>query len=133
MKDHYFLLGAFRAIDKAIEQGEMAIDVKNATVTMTTSLFSQLGRDVYGKPTAERFGNVVQNIRSYINFQRGFRIGRDGEAIPPEGIEALVQEHLLQRSDTLRGYIVTSDENHSLVMVFSHANGKLEGPEAVES
>ena len=71
--------------------------------------------------------HFVENLRAYITFMRGYRIGADGKAITEGNTGGL-----LRNEELVKGYIVQDTPPHDLVMVFSHANGKLEGPEAVQ-
>ena len=125
------LLDAFRSIDRAIELGELTVGIKEPTVMMTLGLFRLLGTDGNGKPSEKLFVNFVRNVRSYINFRRGFRIGADGEAL--DNAEAPQELTLLKREDALTGYILQDQPPHKPVMAFSFMNGKLEGPVRVES
>ena len=127
MKEIEKVLGNLRSIERLIREGHLAVNAKDATVTMTVTLFSQIGRTSDGKPNREGFIHFVEYLRAYINFMRGYRIGADGKVIAEGDTSGL-----LLNEEMVRGYVVKDAPPHDLVMVFSHANGKLEGPEEVK-
>lgn len=117
------LLAAFRAFDHSVELGHLSVDVQNAAVTMTTTFFSEVCRAADGTPNPKLLENVARNLRSYINFRRGYRIGAGGLPVVEGDASGL-----LQRSDIMKGFVVSPEPPHALVLVWSYANDELQGP-----
>ncbi len=119
MKDLDIVLQNMRAIEQLIEERQLGVDVKEATVTLTASLFSLLGRDRQNRPDKYGFIHFLEYIRAFINLRRGYNIGASGKVVEKGDTSGL-----LLNTDTLKGYIVGPASKP--IIAFIHKNGSLQ-------